>query len=140
MDSNPSTPVRGPVSDIKSASLPKVLPAEQGRCTIDEADEDVKAHSDALNGLLNQAYSTSTTHIVLLKKRLIEEKEIALMEAERAHIHATDYLQVWHMTYDIMTYDIRRQTSLLMLSCSHALMLSCCYAHYIFFSPYFTVF
>lgn len=70
-----------------------VLTAEQGRATLDEADEDIRTHGSELNKLLLQAYSTSQSHIIAVKKRLIEEKEISMMEAERAYLNQYDKFQ-----------------------------------------------
>lgn len=71
-----------------------VLPAEQGRSLIDEVeDSDVQAHGKLLNDLLLQTYNSSQTHLIEVKKRLIEEKEIALIEAERMYLNQYDQLQ-----------------------------------------------
>lgn len=78
----------------EQSSVPHgVLPAEQGRATLDEADEDIRTHGSELNKLLLQAYSTSQGHIIAVKKRLIEEKEIAMMEAERTYLNQYDKFQ-----------------------------------------------
>mmetsp|Transcript_26535 Transcript_26535/g.57231 ORF Transcript_26535/g.57231 Transcript_26535/m.57231 type:complete len:202 (+) Transcript_26535:36-641(+) len=71
--------------------MPRVISAEG--TTIDEADEDVQI-GQGLSALLDQAYSHSMQHIVSMKKRLIEEKEIALAQAERAHIARADSAQI----------------------------------------------
>ena len=70
-----------------------VIPAEQGRSTIDEADDDIRTHGEDLNNLLLHAYNTSHGHIIAVKKRLIEEKEIALIEAERNYLNQYDKYQ-----------------------------------------------
>jgi hypothetical protein len=61
-----------------------ILSAEQGRVLIDEVeDPDIQAHGKLLNELLLRTYSSSQTSLIGIKKRLIEEKEIALLEADR---------------------------------------------------------
>lgn len=71
-----------------------VLSAEQGRSTIDEvADADIQAHGKLMNDLLLQTYNSSQAHLIDVKKRLIEEKEIAMMEAERSYLNKYDQLQ-----------------------------------------------
>ena len=50
-------------------------------CT--ETDSDIQEHGDSLNRLLDLVYTASTDHLKQVKTRLIEEKEIAVMDAER---------------------------------------------------------
>ena len=70
------------------------IPAEQGLCAIDEdEDEDIKSHGKLLNDHLLQTYSASQAHLIAVKKRLIEEKEIALFDAERKYLNMCDKYQ-----------------------------------------------
>jgi len=50
-------------------------------CT--DTDSDIQQHGDNLNNLLDLVYTVSTDHLKQVKTRLIEEKEIAIMDAER---------------------------------------------------------
>jgi len=68
------------------------IPAEQGRSLIDEHDADVSNAGHDLNDLLQQAYSVSQSHIIALKKRLLEEKRIEMLELERKYLNHVDQL------------------------------------------------
>jgi len=70
-----------------------VIPAEQGRALIDEHDEDVSKAGHELNALLTQAYSVSQSHMIALKKRLLEEKHIEMLEVERKYLNHVDSLK-----------------------------------------------
>jgi hypothetical protein len=89
--SQPNSPSRF----SEQASVPHgLISAEAGRSPIDEdADPDIQAHGHILNDSLLQAYNASQSHLIAVKKRLIEEKEIALMEAERNYLNQYDKFQ-----------------------------------------------
>jgi TolA-binding protein len=77
----------------QSAFPTGILPAEQGKAMEADADNDVRLHNVEMNNILLTAYNASQSHIIALKKRLVEEKEIALMEYERNFLNQYDRLQ-----------------------------------------------
>ena len=78
---------------IEHSTAPQgTIPAEQGRSLIDEHDPDVSNAGHDLNDLLQQAYSVSQSHMIALKKRLLEEKRIEMLELERKYLNHVDQL------------------------------------------------
>eukprot|EP00601_Ochromonadales_sp_CCMP2298_P028432 CAMPEP_0173345124 /NCGR_PEP_ID=MMETSP1144-20121109/11798_1 /TAXON_ID=483371 /ORGANISM="non described non described, Strain CCMP2298" /LENGTH=242 /DNA_ID=CAMNT_0014292213 /DNA_START=194 /DNA_END=919 /DNA_ORIENTATION=+ len=64
---------------------PEIAVSNTGKAVSIAIDEDVKAHQQ-VKALIEQAYSASESHLVALKKRLLEEKDNALLEAKRIHL------------------------------------------------------
>ena len=58
-----------------------------------DPDSDVSCQSEILNETLLNAYNSVQSHLITVKKRMIEEKEIAMMEAERVYLNNYDKLQ-----------------------------------------------
>jgi len=86
VDVHPSSPSTAGLSSSSTQQQQQQSPPRRGilssiLCT--ETDSDIQEHGDSLNRLLDLVYTASTDHLKQVKTRLIEEKEIAVMDAER---------------------------------------------------------
>lgn len=59
----------------------------------DDYDDDIRSHSNLLAQLLKDTQRKVNEETVALKKRLVEEKQVALMEAERDYLSKYDRFQ-----------------------------------------------
>ncbi len=87
--------------------------AKYGAINLNVSDEDLADHDELLDTLVKEAKASTKSHLISIKKRLIEEKVVALQAAEQEYLNKYSVLhdEITGLKNDILSLETLREAT-----------------------------